>query len=223
MTTGGREILKWLALVAMTCDHIAQVIAGGYVPVLSEVGRIAFPIFAMVMAYNLAQPGADVAKSVRRLAGWGIVAQVPHALAFGNALPLNVLLAFAVAASCVWSIQRRHWPLLVLMAGPVALFVDYAQAGLLFVLAFWWLYRLRYSSHVGLIDIPQLYLRGFAAFSAFGLLCFYNGNGWAFLALPVVMAFHTFGYHVPRTRWAFYGYYVGHLSLLAAAASFLIP
>ena len=66
-----RELLKWIALLAMTGDHVAKVVLGGYVPVVSELGRIAFPLFALVMACNLAQPGADLRKSIRRLALWG--------------------------------------------------------------------------------------------------------------------------------------------------------
>ena len=46
MTSGGREALKWIALVLMTGDHVARVFFGGYVPVVSELGRIAFPVFA---------------------------------------------------------------------------------------------------------------------------------------------------------------------------------
>ena len=55
----------------MTGDHVAKVVFDGYVPVVSELGRIAFPLFALVMACNLAQPGADLRKSMRRLALWG--------------------------------------------------------------------------------------------------------------------------------------------------------
>ncbi|MFL7985039.1 TraX family protein, partial [Xanthomonas vasicola] len=88
MTSSGREALKWIALVLMTGDHVAKVLFGGYVPVLSELGRIAFPVFALVMAYNLAQPRADYAKSVLRLAGWGLLAQPFHAWAFGDWMPL---------------------------------------------------------------------------------------------------------------------------------------
>ena len=43
MTSSAREVLKWLAVVLMTCDHVAKVIYGGYVPGLSEAGRVAFP------------------------------------------------------------------------------------------------------------------------------------------------------------------------------------
>ena len=38
--SGARELLKWIALLAMTGDHVAKVVFGGYVPVVSELGRI---------------------------------------------------------------------------------------------------------------------------------------------------------------------------------------
>lgn len=56
LSSGARESMKWLALLSMTGDHVAKVVFGGYVPVVSEFGRIAFPLFALVMACNLAQP-----------------------------------------------------------------------------------------------------------------------------------------------------------------------
>lgn len=201
MTSGGRELLKWLALAAMTCDHVAKVLLGGYVPGLSEAGRIAFPLFALVMAYNLAQ-GADAANSVRRLALWGVIAQPVHAWAFGNALPLNVLLSFALAAACVWSIQRRQWALLVLLAGPVALLVDYAWAGLVLVLSGWWFF-LRPTAGRGVLVVL-----------AMAVLCVWNGNSWALLAFPV-LGLAMADVLVPRTRSAFYAYYIVHLIFLS--------
>ncbi len=224
MTSGAREALKWLAVVLMTGDHVAKVFFGGYVPVVSELGRIAFPIFALVMAYNLAQPGADVGKSVRRLLVWGIVAQPFHAVAFGYWLPLNVLLSFALAAFGVWCILSRRWVALVLAVVPAPLLVDYQWAGIVFVLAAWHWFRSRRD------DLPQagasingLYFETLADWRDFPfvmvlpwcMLGAYNGNGWAFLALPVFLL-GDLSWTVPRTRWAFYGYYVGHLALLSA-------
>lgn len=225
MTSSGRELLKWVALVLMTGDHVAKVIYGGYVPVVSELGRVAFPVFALVMAYNLAQPNADAAKSLRRLLLWGVISQPVHAWAFGTALPLNVLLSFALAAACVVCVQRRRWWLLVLLAGPAPLFVDYQWAGVFFVLAWWWALS---SPPVirGDNSIWVVYFRGLLAVAAYGPLLLYNGNGWALVAfflvgwlsdplrrLPVI----------PRTRWAFYGYYVGHLAVLAALTWYVLP
>ncbi len=137
MTSGGRELLKWLALALMTGDHVVTVFHLGYVPVVSELGRVAFPVFALVMAFNLAQPGADAAKSARRLAAWGIAATPVTALAFGQLLPLNVLLTFAAAAACVWAIERRYWMLIAFLAVMAPAWLDYAWPGVWLVLAGW--------------------------------------------------------------------------------------
>ncbi|MRI42297.1 conjugal transfer protein [Stenotrophomonas sp. MH181796] len=137
MTSGARELLKWLAVILMTGDHVAKVIYGGYMPGLSEAGRVAFPLFALVMAYNLAQPGADVVKSVRRLAMWGAIAQPVHALAFGYWLPLNILLTFALCAAAVYAASQRRWIVLAFAAVVLPAFVDYQWSGVAFVLLAW--------------------------------------------------------------------------------------
>lgn len=224
MTSGSREALKWLAVVLMTGDHVAKILLGGHVPVLSELGRIAFPVFALVMAYNLAQPGADLGKSIRRLLAWGLIAQPVHAFAFGYWLPLNVLLTFALAAFAAWCIRDRRWLLVAVCVGPAPLLVDYQWSGIGFVLAAWYWFCSRrdlleagasivgeYSMCGGWRDFPWIMQ------PAWLLLCAYNGNGWALLALPVFWLGDRVCL-IPRTRWAFYGYYVGHLSLLAVLA-----
>lgn len=208
MSSSTRELLKWVALICMTFDHVAKVFYSGYVPVLSELGRIAFPLFALVMAYNLAQPGADVAKSVRRLVAWGVLAQPFHAWAFGYWVPVNVLLAFALAAALVWCIQRRQWLLAVLCACPAPLLVDYQWTGVALVVAAW-----AYYAKVMRTPLPVV--------AALLALCWFNGSLWALLAIPVIALGEVAGKAcgaVPRTRWGFYAYYVGHLALLAVVA-----
>ncbi|WP_049457090.1 TraX family protein [Stenotrophomonas maltophilia] len=201
--SGARELLKWLALLAMTGDHAAKVVYAGYLPVISELGRIAFPLFALVMACNLAQPGADLPRSIRRLALWGLIAQPLHAWAFGFWLPLNILLTFALAAVAVHALASNRPLLLLLAAGVLPMLVDYQWAGVGFVLLGWLAFRHR---------AWWLLLVGLAA------VCWANHNGWALLAIPVVLLLAQVQWKVPRWRWAFYGYYVGHLALLAGYA-----
>lgn len=208
MTSSARELLKWLAVILMTGDHVAKVIYGGYVPGLSEAGRVAFPLFALVMAYNLAQPGADVVKSVRRLALWGVIAQPVHALVFGYWLPLNILLTFALCAAAVHAAGQRKWIGLVLAAAILPLFVDYQWAGVGFVLLAWLGFR---------TGRPLLTLAAFAP------LCAFNGNLWALVAIPVAVGLSHTAWQVPRGRWAFYGYYVGHLACLGLLSLILAP
>ncbi|HEL4147701.1 TPA: conjugal transfer protein [Stenotrophomonas maltophilia] len=208
MTSSARELLKWLAVILMTGDHVAKVIYGGYVPGLSEAGRVAFPSFALVMAYNLAQPGANVAKSVRRLALWGVIAQPVHALTFGYWLPLNILLTFALCAAAVYAAGQRNWIVLAFAAAVLPAFVDYQWAGVGFVLLAWLGFR---------TGRPLLTL------AAFVPLCAFNGNLWALAAIPVAVGLSHTAWSVPRGRWAFYGYYVGHLACLGLLGLILAP
>ena len=92
---------------------------------------------------------------------------------------------------------------MVLLAGPLPLLVDYQWSGVVLVVAWWWLFATR--------RVDSHFWVGAAAFAP---LCFYNGNAWALLALPV-MALGQVDLQVPRTRWAFYSYYVAHIGLLA--------
>lgn len=208
MTSSARELLKWLAVILMTGDHVAKVICGGYVPGLSEAGRVAFPLFALVMAYNLAQPGADVGKSVRRLALWGVIAQPVHALAFGYWLPLNILLTFSLSALVIYAVQRREGSVVVMTAGVLPLVVDYQWAGVGFVLLAWLAFKRRQSW----LLVP-----------AFVAICWFNGNLWALVALPVAVSLSRVSWSVPRGRWAFYGYYVAHLACIGLMAPILRP
>lgn len=86
---------------------------------------------------------------------------------------------------------------------PAPLLVDYQWSGVVLVVVRWWLFATkRVDSHFWLGAV------------AFATLCFYNGNLWVLLALPV-MAVGRLDLRVPRTRWAFYGYYVAHIGLLS--------
>lgn len=224
MTSGARELLKWIALVLMTGDHVAKVFFGGYVPVVSELGRIAFPVFAIVLAYNLAQPGVDALKSFRRLLLWGILAQPAYGLAFGFWFPFNILLSFALASVAIWSIQHRQWVLLGMCSVVAPLLVDYQWSGLALVLSAWWLFRAAVDARGGASAaiVPGAVgawhgrgLRLILVAAGFGLLCWYNRNGWALLAIPLLAVLAPRNVQVPRMRWVFYGYYLGHLTLMA--------
>ncbi|MEA5125519.1 TraX family protein [Xanthomonas floridensis] len=209
MTSGGREFLKWLAAAFMTGDHVLKILAIGYVPVVTELGRVAFPLFALVLAYNLAQPKADVEKSVKRLFLWGLIATPVAAIAFQRVFPLNVLLAFALAAVCILAIERGRWVFFALCALLAPAAVDYRWSGLAIVLGAWvfwrnpWQWRLsRVVLALVLIVLPV------------ALLCLVNETPWGLLALPLLLLAKV-RIPVPRSRRAFYFYYVGHLLVLS--------
>lgn len=201
MTSGGRELLKWLALVLMTGDHVNKALLSGGYPILTDVSRVVFPIFAVVLAYNLTRPDS-IRPALSRLLVVGALVQPLHGLVFGYWLPVNVLLTFAAAVGMM-HLWRSGWPLaagfLFSFAGSV---VDYGWVGLALTFAAW----LAFS---GTRWSWWLVLASFAG------LCWYNGNAWALLALPLLFVGSRVRVILPRWRWAFLGYYAFHLAVLA--------
>lgn len=101
-----RDIIKIVAFLAMTGDHIATAFHVG-TPWLNLTGRCAFPLFALMAGCNLA--GRQIRQAaVNRLWLMAVLAQPVFWLAFcgtGNQWwELNILFCFAVVmqAVCFW-------------------------------------------------------------------------------------------------------------------------
>lgn len=76
------------------------------------------------------------------------------------------------------------------------------------------------SAGVALKFSTWLWLRGEgralpATLAALAGICVRNGNAWALAAVPLVWILGSAAIDVPRWRWAFLGYYAGHLVVLA--------
>lgn len=202
MTSGGRELLKWIALVLMTGDHINTALLEGGAPWLGQAGRVVFPIFAFVLAWNIehASP-ASRGRALHRLVIAGLLVQPLHALVFGFWIPATILLTLA-AGIFVADRERSPWMrLVVFLVG--AFFVDYQWAGVFLVAACFYVIR-----HV---NAPWCWL---ALALAMVPLCWFNGNAWALLALPLLWRYGAWPVEVPRHRWTFLGYYAAHLLVL---------
>lgn len=202
--SGTLEALKWVALVAMVADHVNTVLLGRSVGWLYDVGRIAMPLFCLVLGENIARAGADLDALRRRLLAVGVVCIPLTAWTIngGNVLPLNVMLTFALAVA-VWRDQVAGGLVWTALAVPLALFVDYQWSGVaLVVAAAWW-------ARAG----------GTAAALAVGAallaICLYNGNGWALVGAGLFFASYGQRWQVPRVRWLFWWFYPVHLAVLA--------
>ena len=75
LSSGAVEALNWVALASMLVDHANRVFFGYASPWMLPVGRIAMPVFALVVAYNLARPGVRVERLLSRLVLFGGIGQ----------------------------------------------------------------------------------------------------------------------------------------------------
>lgn len=208
------SLCKWVALLAMSADHVNKYMLSEHEPALFAFGRLAFPLFAAVLGLNLARSGLDSRarwRTIRRLAVVGAVAQIPFiglGPVFVGWWPLNAMASLLCVAIVVTMLERTDW------RGYFGAAAVFAVGGAL--VEFWW---------PGLLIGIGAWLtaRGprfrSLAWAGLGLgfmgLGWINDTHWALLALPV-LAVARWLPQAPRAKWGFYAYYPLHLGLLWA-------
>jgi TraX protein len=213
LSDGAVEAMKWLGLILMTADHAQKYGLMPTVPGVYEAGRVAFPLFGIVLAYNLARAKShDHAVYVRvltRLLVCGAIASIPFialgGLGFGW-WPLNCMGTLAVAVCIMYLIEVRR-PFWKTSAASVFLLggtlVEFWWPGVALCVGAWW-----YCKH----PTGGALLLWFAGTAGLTVI---NGNGWA-CASFAVLAVMAYGVtiEIPRaSRW-FYLYYPAHLAVL---------
>ncbi|KAB8191355.1 conjugal transfer protein TraX [Lysobacter maris] len=199
------EFAKWIAFALMLVDHVNAVFMDRQGGVAIEVlGRMAMPVFAFVLAYNLSRPSVNFQRVLRRLLLFGLVSMPAHAFLFGvvGPWPLNIMATFAVSVAVIMFLRSgdRLSAIALFLVG--SCLVEYWHAGTGLVVAFWLFLQ---GSRLGFPAIV----------AAFGALCLVNGNAWALFAFPLLHIVRLSPVAISRSRWAFWMAYPLHLSVLA--------
>ena len=232
--------LHVLAMALMLCDHIWATLP--HMPLwLTGLGRMAFPIFAFLLAEGHAHT-RDVKKYRRRLLLLAAVTEIPFDLMCSGSpiypLHQNVIWTFLIASVCIGFIDRAREKKTVsayLAAGAAALlgyiagyllFVDYFGAGVLTVLVFyvfrgrkWWQLA---AQAAGMYWIHAEMLRGpiveVPLFGGFDILL-------QSLALPALIPIWLYrgrqGLHNKTVKIINYAFYPVHMLLLWLMAMML--
>ncbi len=105
--------LKWLAVISMTVDHLAVMLAD-YISttiyyVMRGVGRLAFPIFCFLLVEGVAHT-KSFAKYFARVTGFAILSQLPYnMLRYGNIIGggyFNILFTFSVSLIVLYILSK---------------------------------------------------------------------------------------------------------------------
>ena len=100
-------VLKVIAIVGMTCNHVANVFAGalpaGVDVALYSLGGATFPIMSFMLAEGFAQT-SNIKKYAGRLFGFAVVSQIPYSLLWG-AMP-NVLFTLLVGLGVLYANKK---------------------------------------------------------------------------------------------------------------------
>lgn len=217
---GALEALKWFAAALMLVDHINKYLLDAAQPWMFWLGRLAMPIFAIVLGYNLARSGARergvIARTAWRLAACAVVSSIPF-IALGKTWaggwwPVNILatLLVSVLVLQLWHVERRGARVLA-----VLLFIAGGALG-----EFFWLGAAIVLASYAYCRAPTT-TAGVLLVASVASLALVNGNHWALASLGVVaMASHAsclgLALQVPRSPFAFYVFYPAHLAALFA-------
>lgn len=227
--------LKLLAMALMLCDHLWATIVPGN-QWLTDLGRLAFPIFAFQVAEGWARTSSRK-QYLKRMFLWALVTEVPFNLMYvgGAVYPFhqNVLFTFCLALLCMawieWAGKRgqaAYW-----MAAALACVLgyylgilsmaDYFGCGVLTVLLFY-LVRdlpLRPLWQLAGLTLINLYLMQGMIFQLdlLGWPLEFPQQGLAVLALlPIWLYNGRQGPHSKAIRRACYAFYPVHMLILAA-------
>lgn len=229
--------LHLLAMALMLCDHVCLALMPDRLW-MTCVGRLAFPIFAFLVAEGFVRTRSR-ARYARRLLIFAIVSEVPFdLLAAGRPVypsHQNVLWTFLIALGCMQLLEwaksdPRPAARFVVSAGAVlggflagtAFMVDYFGPGVWTVLVFYFFrgdgWRRRLGQLLCLLPLNGWLLAGQTVLPG-GLAL--PIQAFAVLALPFIWLYRgRQGSHGRAVRWLFYGFYPAHLLVLAAAAAF---
>lgn len=220
--------LKILAVISMIADHCAYFMLGHdnamYEP-LRCFGRIAFPVFAFLVAEGFAN-SRNRMRYFLMLIGSSLVSELPWYLLNGADGTHNVMftLALGVAALAMFDRLCEHGPiafLSVMFAAAAAWWLgsDYDWRGVVMIVLF---YILRYRTMVPWLDRHHVCFPLQALLQiifTFPLMAHYGLTGAIFAGAVIFLYDGTRGFIRGRTaKYAFYAVYPVHLLLIAVCS-----
>lgn len=215
LASGQIELLKWIAVLTMTVDHVGSMLVPDHQTPFRLVGRVAFPVFAFLIAHNFTFSTRSPKQYMFRIGAFALLSQPIYIVARGT-YQLNILFTFLLGLLflTMWRCVEDEHPLHAFVAR--AFFLTLLL--LLGLAVEYW--------PPGVLIVPVLCVwlkRGGLAWAtvAAALFVLANAGTWmgtmaaGALFLPALAA-QWQGTLRRSNRWFFYAYYPVHLVILVA-------
>ncbi|MFH0748685.1 MAG: TraX family protein [Candidatus Bathyarchaeota archaeon] len=203
-------MLKWIALITMTIDHLGAVFFPENVS-MRIIGRISFPLYCYLLVLGLESSKKNPKSYFMRLFTFALISQVPYFLAF-NYQPLEVFnIFFTLSLGLVSLLQPLLIPVGVLIAE--VLRFDYGAYGIALIGG---MYVLKKNKRNGVVCLILL--------NAVSILL-WDIQIFSLLALPLILLYQEVYLKIEHKaqrdmlypawrQYFFYIYYPLHLSIL---------
>jgi hypothetical protein len=211
LTSGQQEALKWLAIFTMTIDHINALLFNYSEPAMLWIGRLAFPLFAFLIAYNLVVRSVKPTRYLYPLILFAVCTQ-PVTWLVWNIWRGNIFMTLALGVLFV-GLQRmaaKRMPVwlsylvtALLIAIP-ALHVDYGIIGVFLI-----------PAGVFFLEHPRPLLLVALGFYLLAVNTFGPYSVMPLFLVPMIYFLTRLELPLRRTNpWFFYLFYPGHLLML---------
>ena len=229
-------ILHILAMLFMLIDHMwATVISGNMW--MNFVGRLAFPIFAFMIAEGYYHTH-DIKKYIKRMFVFALISEIPFNLMNSGSVidPFhqNVMWTFLLALICMtWTDKYREQKYYYLKGFGITLLftllsmlgmTDYMGVGILTVMLFYFTHDKNWKNlliqFIGLYIINFIFIQNMdIPFMLFGHEFFFPTQGFAIFSLiPIWLYNGKQGPHNKYIQYACYLFYPVHILVLSLIA-----
>ena len=210
------ELLKWIAILTMTIDHIGH-ICYPKITLFTTIGRMAFPLFGYILIHNYLYFTSNKKRYILRLWLFGVLSQPFFIYAIANRLNIFILLAMALTSLYFFEmVDRKSKGLDAFLVKSFVVFVglvlstfgEYPIFGYLFLISMYPVFQGKF--------LFLLFAAFFLVLNSFGVWYYTAGSIVAIIMIPMVAAF-TKRYRLRTKRmdkWFFYLYYPLHMTVI---------
>jgi len=209
----GRELLKWIAIITMTVDHVGAILYPEFT-VLRLIGRLSFPLFAYLLILGM-ENTRNIRNYFVRLFIFALISQVPFFLAldYGPFDLLNIFFTLSFGLLFIHFFKKSSVFALVPLFASFVLPFDYSIYGIAVIGC---MYILKENTKFGVFSLVLLNTL---------FLVPWNTQFLSIAAIPLIIL-HKNGsltttketaeeYTIPLWRkYFFYIYYPLHITLL---------
>ena len=201
------DILKLLAIITMLVDHIGVVFFPQMI-IFRVIGRLSLPIFTYHLALGHKYT-SNFWKYFLRLLVFGLISQVPYALAF-ETRSLNIIIAFVFAILFIYLMEKKKY----VLAGLIVLFIFFYPIDSSFMSVLMPYIWVKFFDNKIKLIFWQTILISFCAI----ITMVFNSSGWIYLLfIPIVFLILYFPidkFHIRLNKYFFYIFYPLHLFIL---------
>lgn len=219
------NILKIIALIAMTFDHIGFLLLPQY-QILRIIGRVAFPIFSYMIAEG-SRYTKNRTKYLIIMVVFGVAFQIVYYVA-DRSLFQGVFISFSLGIALIFAIEnaiKRKNLLSVIIAVILLVFVGFVCIGLPKILSDFG-FEIDYGIFGVLLPVfayfmpNKLFKLVGVAVALVGMSLIMGGRQWYSLIAVLLLAFYNGERGKYKMKSLFYLYYPVHLAIIYAIDNF---